>query len=419
LFFNNLSKFICLTTCLSFLFACTNIKVVTSLDEITQKRINNTFLLKKGKYLFQGTILVPSNTQIIGNKTTLLISKNTKFPIFAINSAKDVTIQNLVFQGEKLKADTNAATLLKYNYQFTIETNNAENVLFKKCAFSNTYGTVIHISDTKNTIIDKCNFKDIGITTQGDGNYSYDAIIIGGYKHTENIEVKNCTFENIGTNFPRKNPLWANDGDGVHIQSHQIIRNINIHHNQFTRCAARGVKLQSGEQIKIFQNQFEECGSAVNLALATDVSDVTIDNNNLKKCRLSFGTDCGGGIYKRKVNNLNITNNTVDSCLHFMRTSGYSTIYNSTISGNKVQNTGTFFFEGRIINGTIQDNVVENYATANDKSNTHIIYISPESDNLNIQNNSFQKSKFATKTIENFSKNKILIEKNKIREVKQ
>jgi hypothetical protein len=86
---------------------------------------------------------------------------------------------------------------------------------------------------------------------------------------------------------------------------------------------------------------------------------------------------------------------------------------NALISGNSVQNTGTFFLAGRFVSSIVENNRIGKYATGNDPDYNMIIYISPESENLTIRNNVFGKSPYSRREIENFSKNKILIEHNR------
>ena len=399
------------------LFSCKTASV-QEFDDLVNFRKDGVCHLKRGDFYPKQTITVPSGTTIIGHGTKIRFDEASPFPIFRASQISGTNLQNIEFYGEKLDEQTDKRTLEKYNYWFVMEMHNSSEITLDHCRFTNSYGTAVHLSDCSQVAFKNSAFSNIGVSTTGDGLYSYDGIIIGARENTEKITISRCSFKNIGTNFSQGVPSWPNDGDGVHIQGQGTINDVEITENSFHKCASRGVKVQSGFNIEITDNHFSDCWTAVNIAMAKDVDGVNISYNTLNNCRLSFGTDCLAN-EKRTAYNINITQNVVDSCLHFFRTSGQSSVQNASISGNKIGQIGTYFFTGRLINTRIENNSITQYATENDPVDNMAIYISPESDRLSIRNNVFGKPTFAKKEIVNQSQNNISIGENQFIPIEQ
>ena len=386
-------------------------KEILEFEELVSWKKGGVCVLKRGNFYPVKTINIPSDLQISGRRTKIYFDDKSPFPVFRAFQTKNTVISKLDFVGKPLQKISNKTTLDGYNYKFIFEIHNSSALVIDKCRFVNSYGTTVHLSDCREVKFKNSAFRNIGLSTSGDGMYSYDGIIIGAYNRSEKITISGCDFSNIGTNFPQGVPNWPNDGDGIHIQGKGEISDVSILSNRFYRCASRGIKVQSGSNISIQKNHFEDCWTAVNMAMAKDIHGADISNNILKNCRLSFGTDCLAD-EKRTAYGVKISQNSVDNCLHFFRTSGQSSVSDALISGNSIDSIGTYFFTGRMLNARIENNTVLRYATANDPTDNMAIYISPESDRLIVQNNVFGKSPFSKKEIVNQSKNEVNIGDN-------
>ena len=398
-------------------FGCKTSKLL-SFDSIVAYKKGNEYYLKSGKFNIGGGITLPSNISLIGNNTFLTFDNNTKFPFFIIQDAKDVTLKKINFIGAKMVNTTQIEDYSKYNVQYILHINRSSDVKVESCLFQNSYGSVIQISDANKIVIKENNFKDIGISTTGDGVYSYDAIFVGGYNKTSMIKIVQNVFENIGSLFPALNYPWPNDGDGIQVQCVGEVDDVLIKENKFIKCASRGVKIQTGTNIAVINNSFSQCRSGVNLAMAKDLKNIELSNNLISNCWFAFGSDSSSPGFT--ANGLKITSNIVtDSCEHFFRSSGYSKIHNCTISDNKIEQVGTYFIDGRFTKSIIENNIIEKYCTYNNPSDNMAMFIEPESDNLIVRSNYFGKSKGSKQEILNRGKGKITIENNILYEIGQ
>ena len=382
-----------------------------NLKEISYKQKGNNVYLKKGVIEIDESIVINDNLNLIGDNTTIKCKSDFSIPFIKINNNKNISISNVTFLNGKLENSSDKSYLERMNILYGIEIFNSSNIKIDNCHFENFKGTAIKVLDCDEIKITNSKFKNIGLSSYKGVEYSYDGIYLGGYNKISNVVIDKCDFENIGSLFPYGYLPWPNDGDGVHILTAGLAQNILVQNCKFLNCTARGVKVQSGNNIQLLNNNFTSCGSAVILTMNKDIDGVVIKDNNVTKCNYAFGTDALYG--NHNVSNLLIQSNKVDSCEHFLRTSGQSNIHNSEISNNTVDKLGTFFIVGRLINTKVLNNRVKKYATINDPSYNMAIYISPESDMLEIRDNIFGKSKNTNAYITNMSKNRIVIQNNK------
>ncbi len=422
-------KYIVTTTLfLAFAATFTNCsKKIYFLSNIAERQVGNIIYLKSGTLELNNTIEIPSGIRLIGKNTIIKFSRNSPFPLIKIEGKRKIELSNIKFIGEPLINLSETNTIPKYNHSYIIEINNSEDILIDNCTFQNSFSTVIQISDSRNIKCINSNFTNIGVSTSGSGAYSYDAIFIGGYKKSELIKVANCTFENIGSLFPMGNKPWPNDGDGIHIQGVGEVNEIEIKYNVFKNCSARGVKIQTGDKIYIVDNQFINCWTSVNMAMAKNISNISIKNNIILNNKYAFGTDgydSGSGFFVNGksffcVTNLTISNNMVDTCDHFFRTSGHSIASNATIANNNVQNIKTYFIDGRFLNSLINNNTIDKYCTIQDPSYNYALFIEPETQNLMVRENTFGKTKGSKQTIINSSNGSVTLINNNFFQIKE
>ncbi|MBK7095858.1 MAG: hypothetical protein IPH57_12735 [Saprospiraceae bacterium] len=88
-----------------------------------------------------------------------------------------------------MKNSKDKSFLEKANLSYIIRLLSTNDVEISKCEFRNHYGTGIHSGDAINLKIEDCVFKNFGVTTYPDINYSSDAIFVGGYTLTNDIKI--------------------------------------------------------------------------------------------------------------------------------------------------------------------------------------------------------------------------------------
>jgi hypothetical protein len=387
------------------------ILVVNKVEEIIESRQGNNITLRPGKFLIRNTFEVPNGAKVMGSGTTLLFDNQTVFPVMRVSKVQDIRISGVKFLAvEPLRNDLTDAELMSTHYQYMIDLTDSKGIQVQDCHFDGCYGTSIKTHDCQNILIKNCEFKNSGTGSRKEVPYGYDAIFLGGYRNTENVLIKDCRFENLGMTFPKGNPPWPNDSDGIQIQGVGKVKDVKIKNCTFLNCSSRGVKIQSGEKIEITHCSFEGGYSAVLIPMASEVNDVTITNNKIKRTLITFGSDAFEG--PKYVSKLLIEGNEVDSCNHFFRTSGHSNIRDGVFRNNKVINVGTFFISGRFENTIISENEVGGYGTLNDQNFQMCFLLSPESVNVTIERNRIRAIGKNAFPLDNRSKQKVLVREN-------
>jgi len=350
-----------------------------------QSAINNggsNLILKKRIYYIDSQIKLKSNQFIDGNGSTFIIKyTKSKFHVFNLSYLNNLSINNLSIIG-----DTNLTNLDKKTEKYIIYINNSQKINLKNIRIKNSGFTPIHISDCKFININECHFSNIGLSTANIPEYSYDGIFIGGYKETSDIKITNCTFVKIGQSLNLDSDT-PDDGDGIQLQvpNNSKLHKIEISNCLFDSCTARGIKIQSGFNLNIFNNRFHFCKTGIGITMANIVKDTKITNSQFNNCYYAWGTNSNStNIY---ADNILFKNNRIENCYAGYRSSGLSRLFNSVIDSNIVSNLKTFFLDGVFENSSITSNKIKDFGMANDPSLYMAILIADKSKNIIVSQN--------------------------------
>lgn len=353
-----------------------------------------TLVFEKGIYLITKKLVLKSNLTIEGKGAIIRIPNNTNFHVFYASGQENLTINNLNFVGNRRSMTKDA--LKKGLPYYTISLSNCQTVQLSNLSFKEQFTTCVKLHDVKNVTIKKCKFENIGASTKEyDGTglvYSYDAIFIGGYKASSNITINNCFFNKIGleeeSNLHYKYGGKINDADGIHLlmAKNGMLSNVNIINSIFNNCSARGIKVQSGTNLIINNNQFNNCRVAIGMPAIHVLDDITITKNNINSCMNAIAPN-GGGSATSIINHLNIKKNKASNIKDFIRTHGKSSVVNSIISNNEVRNVGLYFASGLFKNVVFENNQIIDYAIQENKSFYMAFLIWDHSENVEIINN--------------------------------
>ncbi len=376
------------------------------------KVTGDTIYLKSGLIRLSQTIDLPSNVVLKGNNTTFVFDYNFSFPLMKLNGIINSSLIGIDFKGETLDLKRSSKEFCgQAERNWFVQIWNCKNITIDNCNFINSYGTVIHSMDNEKLYIKNSSFKEIGLPTPPDFNYSYDAIFLGAYKFSSDIFISKCKFHNIGKNFPPGNGYDANDGDGIHIQASGEIENVNIRKCIFEKCGSRGVKIQSGSKININDNEFIDCYTSVVMAIVKPIYDIDLSNNYSKNSSMVFSSETSTGS-PISIYNLNISNNTVIGYSSwFMRTGGSSNIVNGTFQNNYMEESGTHVFAGRFYKSKITNNKVDSFGSLKYVYEM-ALEIAPECYDLLVENNYFGKFSEVNYELKNYSKNKSVVIRN-------
>lgn len=389
-----------------------NTLYVFDFNFITNRISGNKYYLKSGIFVIDKTVEIPSDIVIIGNNTTFKWNNNTRFPLFKIDGKSNISIKNINFVGEPLNNSSSKEFLEKINYDYIFLLNKSTNISIERVRIKNHHSTCFKIFDSDNIKFKNCKFENLGLSGYKDVGYSCDAIYIGGDNEIRDVLIDSCEFFNIGMSFESGYYPWPNDGDGVHILTSGIAKDMVISNSNFVKCSSRGVKIQSGNNILIEQNRFENCGSAVLLPMFNKLSQITIKENQLQGVNVAFGIDHPGDLLY--MDGLNILNNVIDSCEYFFRTNGNSGVKNCRIINNRVQSTKKFFIAGRFENSEFTGNRIGTFANLKNSGWNMGVLLLPECKNVKVIDNQVDKHLPNTIFIENRSNNNIEIKNNKL-----
>jgi hypothetical protein len=379
-----------------FLQGCNSKKALTEQIHFTSKDIQNKIdqsktgkiNLNPGTYIIESPVEIPSGTVLNGSNATLIL-KNPAINIFNIVNKKNIQISNLNLIGSRSIYD-----LTFYNQRMEknlLFIKNSKNIEINNLKFSDHSFTTLSIWNSNDIRIKNSFFSGLGSGYPENlppFMYSFDGIFIvaePGFK-SENIEISNCSFHNIG----RKSP--EDDGDGIHIHASGVnmVNKIRIVNCNFNLCTRRGIKIQAGSEIDIIDNVFKHCNSGIGITQASPVSRVNVSKNTFDSCKIAIATN-----HNFMVKSLKIVENIMKNSEFVIRTSGESYINDLLILKNETQNTGKCFLDGQIENAVIRDNMIENYAMDADKDYYMALLIADESKNVSVLNNIF-KTKYKT-----------------------
>jgi hypothetical protein len=404
----NLNNYIFISLCILFV-SCSSKKAI-NISQIVEHVDGNKIYLKEGGFIVDEPIILDSKSRLIGNNTILIPSKDHPYPLIKINNSHDIVIDNVQIECPELKNIDEKIYLQKGNYKYGIEIKLSSDIEIVDCSFENLIGTGLKVLDSKEINISHSTFKNIGLSTYKGIGYSYDGIYLGGKSYVKNIKIDSCLFENIGMSFPSGTDPWPNDGDGIHILTPGIAQNISITNCYFNKCSARGVKIQSGQNVSITNNVFKGGKNAVGMPMLKSINNIKIDSNQIFGTLIPFSTN--KSVKYEYAVDLQITNNTIDSCLYFFRTDGTSNVRNGIIKNNIIGTTGYFVLSGRFYDSEISNNRITKFATAGHYSWKMAFLLLKESENVTIKNNVFGSIRKGTRILDNRSINNIIIKNN-------
>lgn len=371
---------------------------------------NGIVSLDKKVYVIESSIYLKSNTSLEGNGAKIIVSPKVQGSAFIINQQSNVSLKDFTVIGQMdwpIEGNTTGRD------KYLIKCKDSKNLSFSNLTLTEHPFTVIHCADIIGMTIDNCTISNIGKHTSFEKfkYYSYDGIIIGAYKNSSNLTINACTFKDIG-NVPNDSNK-PNDGDGIQIQAPKtgVVSNLKITNNKFINCSARGVKLQSGDLVKISSNEFHHCGTGVGMTMVNDLSDITISKNNFSDIGSATATNHKGMV----ASNVTITGNTANNCDFFYRTSGGSLLSNSVISDNVVSNIGFCFIDALANNLKVHGNTITGYAGKGNKSYHMAMLVAAGSDQIEITENTINATQpTATAIYIKHNINEVRVEKNRI-----
>lgn len=395
------------------LSACQTTTQSLANQDLIERVAGDTIHLRAGSFALTRPLTFPSGTTVVGNGTELVLPQTDAFtPGVVLDGVRNLTLRGLTLRGDVFTARTDVNYLNRANHANAILIQNANNVRLENCVFRDLVGTGVKVLDSRQLAFRQCHFERLGLSTPPTATYSSDAIYLGGNSYVSDVTVTDCTFRNVGSEFPPGHSGWPNDGDGIQIASLGEVSNLTVRGSTFDRCSARGIKIQAGENILVEDNTFTDCGSAVVIAMIQPTRDVTVQNNRIDRVSFAVSTDNDQPGPLLPVHNLRVSNNEVGSCIFFFRNNGYTILRGGGFTDNRVAQIGKCFIDGRLVDATVRGNVIGGYAAVDDKSYDMAILLSPESENVTIENNVFGKSAASNRDVLNRSVKRIDIRNN-------
>lgn len=265
---------------------------------------NKIVLLMPGQHLLIETLLIPSNTHIVGfGRQTILMSGKLKGST-AIAASKDMGIENIILENFILEA----------SYTYGSEPENTER-FERKGKFSNSLTGINFSAHGFN------GYKNITLKNLTVNNYSRNGVVLSGVR---GLLVINCDFSENGTHVV-PGPRLQHNFKLTHVNQVEITNSrfdtslkgagIYLEHGnsilidscEIARNGWFGVAVTESDDVKIKNNLIEgNDASAVYLAFQYEGStDIRIENNILR-------LNNGYGVESFKTSHLNIKNNDYD-----------------------------------------------------------------------------------------------------------
>ncbi len=342
-------------------------------------------------HLDEGFVISGSKRKVVATDVIFTFDDDSELPLVTFENCRDCSISGLRITGPPIEPVQPRAFLERENLRYAMAARNCEGLSISDCHIESIYGTGIHLSDVSNASVTKSTFRNFGAKTPPGVTYSYDAIFVGGYKSTAHVQITDCEFDNIGASSAADNPPYGNDGDGIQIQGAGRVTDVEVRDCTFRGCAARGIKIQSGNSIAIVDNEFYSCSNPINFAMSRPVSRALVRGNTADTCLFFLESDCLSE--PMTLSDYRVKSNSVGACARFLRTSGTSSVYDASIVNNRVGRISTCFAEGRFINTTFADNTVGSYGADLRWGYNHAIYLNSESEDVHILDNEFAKAR--------------------------
>lgn len=374
-------------------------KCLYSVNNLSSERLqqiidhaNDTIYLGAGELYLNSAIHLKANTHIKGDSTVVRYDQSQRINFIRANNQSNISLQNLSIQpvvkaihGSSVSMGSRTSNNSGY---YPIKMLNVDGLKLVNVAFRNQLNTAVALYDVSNVEIVNCSFNNIGAGTTGK-KYSYDGIFIGAYRQgTDGVVISGCQFEDIGVEDDGTND-FVNDGDGVQLYTKKSkIENVLISNCLFRNIARRGVKVQSGSDIKIIGNEFDKCNVAIGVSMENSTRKVVFDDNFVSNCNQGVNTNSRKG-KPCIVNGLSVSGNRFENLKGVLRTSGSSAIIDGHIADNRIENIATYVFSGRMSNTNIKGNEMLNYQISPIESSNAAIYVWNGSSNTTISENHF------------------------------
>lgn len=247
--------------------------------------------------LATSTAIIPSNIKIMGSGKNVSIIKALPglglTNIFNMNSATNITIQNLTF-------DADEATNLEI-----INAEDTTNVLYENCAFLNINNGLFILQSGTNSVMCNCDF------STGTGS---SAISISGTGH----RIIQSSFDNFAE-------LSITTADKLVFNSNYI-------------TTIGSIQISGSNNILFANNVIEDFSGTM---IFTTITELTISDNIFKSL------DTTGSITLNNVENSIINNNLFDFAANNMISTSDSCntilIKNNQLTGTQISNTNSFF----------------------------------------------------------------------------
>lgn len=289
--------------------------------------------LDNGTYLINNSLSIPSGVEIIGNGAILKLGDNLSTSHILIGSSSNVLIKDLTILGNRSSFDTGSPE--NHPLFSAITASGGSGLRFENVILSELLGTGINVQNSKNVIISKCEFKDIGLGKGAANTYNYDAIYIGGeIDTTSNVIVKDCIFTNIGT-FQGSHDGGVNDADGIQIlTSTQSVTNVVISSCVFDSIDTRAIKLQAGDNVFIGNNICNNTNNFIGITPPKDIYNINISDNVASGGVFGISINGGNATYTERFYGFNVSGNTFSNCEVFISGDGNHYLEGAIISGN-------------------------------------------------------------------------------------
>ena len=316
--------------------------------------------ITKGVYL-TSDLTIPSNSDIEADEGSVL-KLNTTADVFVSITGNNVRISGVTFDCDNSSRMGVRVTAGKKDVSL-------KGNIIKNC-YSDTNQTAgIRIDgETENIEVSNCTIDNIVSVSDGNVGNPQGAsrgVLIAPLSSEgvcKNIRLANNVIKNI---LPRE------DGDGVVIQGWSVRTNVTISENFFTNCAKRAVKIMSPGVI-VTKNRIENPYTHVsdyNQVMYSYISiyagETIISENQCFGGNVAHGIDVGTDLIAVPKNVKVINNEFILSEIGVQPTNGMvvaiSNIENFIVSGNTISNANVgVFLRVRAIGVTISDNTILN-----------------------------------------------------------
>ena len=422
--------------------------VFRQIEENKSDSVTKVVLPKDLTLYISSTCSVYSNTYLDLNGSTLTRANTDRRSMLRTGSATDV-VSGYAYKNISIVNGTiDGAYKSVSNF---VRFGHAQNILVDKVTFTRNWNShCIEIGATDNLVISNCTFKDqkadkdilLGKSEpceaiQLDPLYEEIFDNYNSYDRTptKNVEIFNCTFQNLNRAIGSHNLLVGN-----------FFSNINIHNNTFNNIKQQAVATLSWYSSKITDNKFINCSRGIivqsivstyeGLYVQDNVTkidkrntDIVIKNNTIDISNTSSGAETdvlkrvGIQIYGSKtvpakygnrgneyiINNVTVENNTITTDSSGIKLYGTvnSTVKNNTVTSTKANKENkAIYVADACDNITVHANKISNfnagknlvvtfgakntaitYNTINTKTSDNVIIVMEDSSASSIKNN--------------------------------